>query len=163
MTYARGLLNEATAFTAIAKDSSGNTITDKTFTWTSSDEKIATVDSSGKVTAKHFGTVKITASVDGVAGSSIMQTTFGLEFAVGQYTASAFPSPYGSAYYKFRKANGTTVSADTPASITGPTGWNAGAAKSDLLYANNKYESRRIVTAIAVAGTYTISTNVDGE
>jgi Bacterial Ig-like domain (group 2) len=156
-------LNEATAFTAIAKDASGSTILGKTFTWTSSDDKIAGVDSSGKVIAIHVGTVKISASMDGKTGASSSLKTYGLEFAVGQYTASAFPSPYSSTYYKFRKANGTTVSVDTPVSIIGPTGWNTGAAMSDQLYANDKYESRRIVTAIAVAGTYTISTDVDGE
>jgi uncharacterized protein YjdB len=68
-------LNEAVDFSAIAKDSSGNAITGKT----SSDEKIATVDSSGKVTGKHFGTVKITASVDSITGSSATQTTYGFE------------------------------------------------------------------------------------
>jgi hypothetical protein len=39
-------------------------------TWTSSDDKIATVDASGKVTGKGAGTATITATVNGVAGSA---------------------------------------------------------------------------------------------
>ncbi len=47
-----------------------NSVTNNTITWKSSDEKIATVDSTGKVTGQGLGTVKITAkSVNGKSAS----------------------------------------------------------------------------------------------
>jgi len=46
----------------------GSTITGQTFTWTSADESIATVDDNGVVTAKGKGTVDITAAFAGVDG-----------------------------------------------------------------------------------------------
>jgi uncharacterized protein YjdB len=50
---------------ATARDAAGNVITGSVFTWTSSDESRATVDSAGVVRAKKVGTVTITATVDG--------------------------------------------------------------------------------------------------
>jgi Bacterial Ig-like domain (group 2) len=122
-------LNEATAFTAIAKDSSGATITGKTFTWTSSDDKIATVDSSGKVTANHFGTVKITASVDSTTGSSATQTTYGLEVTGGV-------RDYGDPTFlvRFRNADGSNAKSNPDATITGPSGWNGGQPYSRTIF-----------------------------
>jgi uncharacterized protein YjdB len=55
---------------ATAKDASGNTISGKTFTWSSSNTTVATVNSTGLVTAKVAGTATITASVDGRSGTA---------------------------------------------------------------------------------------------
>ena len=54
---------------ATAKDSGGNTITGKTFTWSSSNEDVVTVDTSGLTTAVAGGTATITATTDGIGGS----------------------------------------------------------------------------------------------
>lgn len=53
-------------FTASAKDASGNTVTQATFTWNNSFGGIATIDSTGLATALAPGSVMITASAGGV-------------------------------------------------------------------------------------------------
>jgi Bacterial Ig-like domain (group 2) len=78
-------INEGTAFTAVAKDSSGTALTGKAFTWASSDTNIATVDTGGIVTAKRIGTVKISATTESVTGEGAVQKTYGLEIAGGVY------------------------------------------------------------------------------
>ncbi len=55
----------ARQITTTTKDSDGNVLTGRAITWTSSDETVATVSSSGIITSVHFGTATITASVDG--------------------------------------------------------------------------------------------------
>ncbi len=58
-----------------------NSVTNKTITWKSSDEKIATVDGTGKVTGQGLGTAKITAkTVNGKSAS--------VEIKVNDYLAS---------------------------------------------------------------------------
>ncbi len=55
----------------VAKDAQGNILTGQSFTWTSSDENVALVTSSGVVTANFMnGTATITATTGGVPGSS---------------------------------------------------------------------------------------------
>ncbi len=71
-------------FTAVAKDGSGNTISNKMFTWSSSDEQVATVESTGLATAVCDGTATITTTTDGVSGSASLtvaqpQTNFWLQ------------------------------------------------------------------------------------
>ena len=61
---------------ASAEDAKGNAISDKTFTWSSSDESIATVSSSGLVTAVVNGSVTITATADGVEGTAAVEVGF---------------------------------------------------------------------------------------
>ncbi len=61
---------ETAQLTASAQDASGNTISGKTFTWSSSDVSIATVSSSGLATAIANGAATITATTEGVQGSA---------------------------------------------------------------------------------------------
>ena len=58
-------------FTAVAKDADGTTVLGKTFTWSSSDTNVATIDpSSGIATAVANGSTLITATTDGVSGTA---------------------------------------------------------------------------------------------
>jgi hypothetical protein len=57
-------------FTAVAKDSSGHTVSNPALTWKSSDTSVATVNSGGLATAVSVGTAGITAS------SSYLGTTY---------------------------------------------------------------------------------------
>jgi outer membrane protein assembly factor BamB/uncharacterized protein YjdB len=54
-----------TQFTAVAVDSGGSVLPNRSVTWTSSDQGKATVDGAGLVTAHALGTVMITATVEG--------------------------------------------------------------------------------------------------
>src|SRR5579885_1923491 len=56
-------------FTATAKDSSGNTISGVTFSWSSTNTSVATINSSGLATATLAGTTQITAAVGNVASA----------------------------------------------------------------------------------------------
>jgi len=56
--------------TAAATGAGGVAISGKTFTWVSSDPTVASVSSSGVVTAVADGTTTVTASTDGISGSA---------------------------------------------------------------------------------------------
>lgn len=63
-------------FTATAKDASGNILTGRTFTWTSSNPNVATVDQSGVVTGISEGNnVVITASAELKSGTALVTVT----------------------------------------------------------------------------------------
>jgi uncharacterized protein YjdB len=59
--------------TATAFDSSGNALTGRTVTWSTSNSAVATVSGAGLVTTKQTGAVVIFASVSGVSGSVTLQ------------------------------------------------------------------------------------------
>ena len=67
------LLGETVQLTASASDASGNSISGKTFTWSSSDANAATVSASGVVTALANGSVTIAAAADGVEGTAAIE------------------------------------------------------------------------------------------
>ena len=57
---------------AAARDASGNTITGRPATWSSTATSIATVTASGLVTAVATGTAQVTVSVEGVAATAVI-------------------------------------------------------------------------------------------
>ena len=63
-------LGQTQQFSAAAYDSDGMEITGKSFSWTSSDQLTATINSSGLATSRDAGSVTITATTDGVSGSA---------------------------------------------------------------------------------------------
>jgi alpha-tubulin suppressor-like RCC1 family protein len=56
---------------ATVKDAAGTAIAGKTITWTSSVPTVASIDATGRVTARTLGTTQITATADGVASPSL--------------------------------------------------------------------------------------------
>ena len=68
-------LGETVQLTASAQDASGNTLSGKTFTWSSSGQSVATVGSSGLVTAVANGSATITATTDGVNGTATVDVS----------------------------------------------------------------------------------------
>ena len=88
---------ETVQLEAAALDQSNNQIPGKTFTWTSSDEDVATVGSTGLVTAAGAnGSVTITAASEGKSGSATVEVVTGpqggtVSVAGGQVTLQ-FPA-----------------------------------------------------------------------
>jgi plastocyanin len=81
--------------TASPTDANGNAVTGQTATWTSSNQGVASVSTSGLVSGLTFGAVTITATISGIAGSkgltvaappaaATVQATAGLQFDPGQ-------------------------------------------------------------------------------
>ncbi len=63
-------LGEQLQLSATARDAGGTAISGKPFTWSSSDESVATVSASGLVTPEAVGDATITATTDGVDGTA---------------------------------------------------------------------------------------------
>ncbi|HYR97599.1 MAG TPA: Ig-like domain-containing protein, partial [Gemmatimonadales bacterium] len=61
--------------TATAKDASGNPLTGRTITWTSSNSGVATVSGSGLVSASSTGSTVITATSEGQSGTATVTVT----------------------------------------------------------------------------------------
>jgi uncharacterized protein YjdB len=64
------LPNDVLQLTATARDAGGNVITGRPTTWMSSNTSVATVSTSGLLTAVAQGAATITATVDGVSGTA---------------------------------------------------------------------------------------------
>ncbi|GEM82828.1 Ig-like domain-containing protein [Meiothermus hypogaeus] len=148
-------------FTAVAKDAGGNTISGVTFTWASSDESVATVDSNGLATAVAVGTANITASAGGKSGTATFTVNpvptytvggtvrylngSGLVLAIGSQTKTI--SAAGSFTFDTPLPDGTyTVSVQTQPSspdqtcvVTNPNVTVAGAAVSNIVVECSPY------------------------
>jgi uncharacterized protein YjdB len=66
---------ETLQLVATAKDASGNTLTGRTVTWTSSSSAVASVSSSGLVQAITVGSTSVKATIDGVSGTTAITDT----------------------------------------------------------------------------------------
>lgn len=127
-------LGETLTLTATARTSEGQEVAGASFTWSSSNDAVATVEQSGLVTAAANGTVTVTATTGGVNGTASVEvaqvatrvdvsppsatiTAYGTDGAV-QLTASAFDagdSPIPSAMFSW-------TSSDDQVALVGLTG-----------------------------------------
>lgn len=158
-------IGETVQFGATAKDDKGNTLTGKTFTWASSDNSVASVDTNGKVTANRFGKVKISASTEGKSGDSPAQTTWGLEAVGGTRTDWNGTRPGTAFLARFRKADGSGPAGMVDFSLKGPAGWNGDqplAVAGIAGYDGFVYPTTRGNIA-AVSGSYTLSASAEGQ
>lgn len=101
---------------AIPKDASGNTLTNRIATWSTSDPAVATV-AAGVVTGVAFGTATITATVEGQVGSmdvkvkdGVIATAAGASYT-GQNSVVAVTIPAGAL---IQTRNVTVAPADAP-------------------------------------------------
>lgn len=82
-------VNGTQQYTAVAKDSGGNTVSGATYTWTSSSPAVATVNANGLATGVAAGTTMITASVTYSGGIYGMGNTITSNAATLTVTANA--------------------------------------------------------------------------
>jgi len=124
-------------FTATARDSQGNTIGQVTFTWTSANTGVATVNNSGLVTARGGGETQITARASGVSGSAtvtVSQTADAVVVTPETATIDAGQSQAFTAAVQDANGNaiaGATVnwsSSDEAVATIDPTGTATGQA-----------------------------------
>jgi uncharacterized protein YjdB len=66
---------QSTQAVATTRDAAGNLLSGRTITWSSSNTAVATVSSSGLVTAVAAGSAQITATSEGISGSATMTVT----------------------------------------------------------------------------------------
>jgi uncharacterized protein YjdB len=67
--------NGTVQLSATAYDAGGNVIIGRAVTWSSNDDRVATVSGTGLVSASHAGTVTITATIGGKTGSAQVTVT----------------------------------------------------------------------------------------
>lgn len=139
------------ALSPVAKDASGNAISGRSFSWSSSDTTVATVSTSGVATAVANGTATITAATDGVLGTaalSVAPVTATIEVtpAIGELNAIGGTLQFSAVA---KDANGNVIAGKTFA-------WSA----SDALIATVDAVAG-MATAVA-SGTATITALADG-
>ena len=108
------------AFAAIATNSSGDVLSNVSFTWATDATDVATVDADGLVTAVADGTAALTASADGVESSAVLLevrstrsgsfTSAGNHDAVG--TATVTRQPNGDLLISFDSSFDVTANPD---------------------------------------------------
>jgi hypothetical protein len=161
-------IGEASNFTATFKDAAGAAVS-KTFSWTSSAPNIAEVDSSGKVTTKRLGKVTISASADGVNGSSAVQQAYGLEVVGGTSDDGAYGGPIAlAALIRFRSPTVNAIAPNTPFTLTfsGPAAWNGGVAVSAGPFGMGtggvSFQWQPLQSKPVQSGAYQVSTTING-
>src|SRR5258708_11734404 len=88
-------LGDARAYTAQAKDSSGNPIPNPTYAWSSTSSTVATVSGDGQASAAGNGTATIQATVQGVTGTVtlvVRQAANSASIAPGTFTLAVLGS-----------------------------------------------------------------------
>ncbi len=136
--------------TAEALDATGTPVTGRPTLWTTSDETIATVSSTGVVSGVSPGTVSVTASVDGVSGVAVVTVT-----PVPVATVTVSPGTQNVV------AGGTVQLSATTASATGATLNGRIVTWSSNSVSTASVSSTGLVTAFA-AGSATITATSEG-
>lgn len=134
---------------------------DKAVTWKSSNAKIATVDTKGKVTAKSKGTANITATVKGakvsttkvtvtppIAAKSVKLNKTSATLGKGKtlaLTAAISPSTTTNKNVKWKSSNPKVATVDSKGKVTAV---NGGTAKITATTANGKVSSATITVPV---------------
>lgn len=140
-------LGDVAQLSADAFDTNDNSIAGTDFAWTSSDEGVAGVNSAGMVTAVANGTTTITATAQGVAGTT--------EITVAQEVVSVSVTP-ATVTVSIPTQISATVTDANDHSVDGATlAWDS----SNPLVAS--VDNQGIATGLE-AGTTTVTLNADG-
>ncbi len=104
---------QTATFAATVRDASGNVLTGRSISWSSSSAAIATVTSSGVATAVAAGSASIRATVEGVTGSASLTVT-----------APAPPPPTGEPVPLVFSSEWTSSTGNTQSAVTDGGKWN---------------------------------------
>lgn len=146
-------INATQNLSAEARDAGGQPISGASFSWSSSSNAVATVDNSGKVTAKGNGTATITATSGGQSGSA--------QITVQQATTSVVILPSSPDTLRALGATGTFTAQARDANNQ-PVPGRTYAWTSDTPANATIDGSTGVATAVA-NGTTTIHVSVDGQ
>ncbi|MXZ74837.1 MAG: hypothetical protein F4Z03_06975, partial [Gemmatimonadetes bacterium] len=91
---------ETRQFSATAYDSDNMELSGKTFTWSSSNNLIATVNSSGLATGRDAGSVTISATTDGVSGDAALTVEAQASRTASISGTSSYPNTAGSVTFE---------------------------------------------------------------
>jgi hypothetical protein len=137
--------------TATAKDGSGNTLTGRTVTWSSTPSSVATVSATGFVTAVANGSATITATIGGKSGTATV--------SVGQpgvASVAVTPTSASVGIGQNTQLNATALSA-SGTTVTGVTySWSSASSGTASV------SSSGLVTGVA-AGSTTITVSAGGK
>ena len=142
---------------AVAKDAQGNVLSGKTATWSSLNPSIATVSSSGVVTAKAAGPASIQATIDNVNGSAALVVNAPPPPPPAPTTASVVVTLDSASVSVGHTTQAHAVAKDSKGNVlAGKTAtWTAGTTTVASV------TSAGVVTAKA-AGTSSIQATIDG-
>ena len=117
-------LGESVQLNATAFDANENTVSGISFTWSSSDERVVTVSSSGLATAVANGTATITATTDGFDGTAaVIVTQVGTHLAFTVHPGAATTGDPFSVQVEIRDAN-DNVATNSTETVTVAIGTN---------------------------------------
>jgi len=140
---------QSTAASAVLRDGGGNVLTGRTVAWTSSAPSVATVSSSGSVSAIGAGTASIVATSEGQSGSALLTVTEAPVASVAVSVTS--PLVVGQAAQASALLRDGTGNVLTGRSVT----WTSSASGIASVSTSG------LVTAVAV-GTATITATSEG-
>ncbi len=152
------LAGQAVHLTATPKDASGNPLSGRTVTWSSSNTSVAIADVNGNVTALAPGSATITATSEGQSGTAAITVT---SVAVNSVTVSPAPAsvPQGQTVQltaTAKDANGTPLTGRT-ITLTGRTiTWSSSNTSVATVNASG------LVSGV-VAGSATITATSEGQ
>ena len=134
-------------------DGSRKTLTKGVF-WSTSDEGIAPVTSTGVVSGAASGTATITASSSSVTGTATINVTLSNVTGINiQPTTHTISAPGGTATYNCV----ATVSGSNPVDVSSVVTWSVNDTTGNITTSQGQTPMTVTTTSAAVPGTYTIT------
>jgi hypothetical protein len=109
----------STTLTAVLRDALGNIVTGATITWSSSDNQVASVSTTGVVTGVHAGSAVITASGNGLTATSSVTVSVPGQYAAPDLASTNLEAGSSS---PFTDTNGSSTGNSYVTLMNDPTG-----------------------------------------
>jgi len=103
------MADEQRQLNALLRDQSNNLLTNRTVDWSSDDQNVATVDANGLVTAVGAGRATITATSEGIIGTSIVNVATPTEIELGDLVTAGIDLAGEHDYYTFTASENDVV------------------------------------------------------